>query len=902
MNSPTATPEQVKCPFCDKEGLPILPTRYAIANPARAKSIKPPALDPQFGAGVTDVAALPADTAQYTLRLLRGGYLYVFNEKRGTWSAYVVTDGGYLYEFDFNDPAPALPEEIEFSCTRAGDAVIARCITVKDAHVAGKVWLGFSDVLWTDEVKRRHRTESWRRKHMRCIDIAAWRGAGGKQAHVAPLTDVGRLVADFTLTGSITDRVREQAEAEAARQAGKPTLAPVTVRVYPAYSFSPYPLDGCKEQTEELVAWAERAAKPYRPLLTALWDPVGIASELDPLMDDHYSDFLFSDKDLARKMALSSAIMSVRESIGNAAELEVMRKAQEEADRVAVTGSAMPAMGAGMGADDATLAAGKLLTEWIGGEKTRERYRSLEESYRTVPQPQLLKAREASWDKYQTRIGGGKRYDEEARAAFQRTFDAQRASFEERIVLPLAKAHRSWMVSQSMANVFESNYDDADPRSGQVYVGAISVCIGNTQDKKVCFDLYTEWLQGDPTDRRNLILRALGFNQQEALEAAKKAAESGIDPWAMSWPSLIKSYEFADKRLGQPQAGVVAHLITLLSGPVALALSKMVDGPVRGLAVLLGMMSGKALVPVQVQGEYKAFRRELIRKLRAASAQAGQNVPSRRALHDPVELELRRLEVHGVQMEGSTQRSFFVLVDPERIAAMPQGLTKAQRTAWLSRSMKQPSQARLMDLPGAWRTVFNTEVRIGTVALMLDAVLLIKLWKDKDDMMQHKSWDTWCRIGGGVVGVLGGSIELASKLATGRVALGAQFGRGLSPVFARGAEFVGKRLTAVGGFAMAVFDFIEANREFQQGNIVVSGLYVLSGIAGLVMVWAVWVGATGWGIVAAIVLLVIAGLLAWLVDDKIQDWIERCYWGSLVGERYADADVEMEQLALATKD
>ncbi|MCZ3114731.1 hypothetical protein NYZ21_20050, partial [Acinetobacter baumannii] len=59
---------------------------------------------------------------------------------------------------------------------------------------------------------------------------------------------------------------------------------------------------------------------------------------------------------------------------------------------------------------------------------------------------------------------------------------------------------------------------------------------------------------------------------------------------------------------------------------------------------------------------------------------------------------------------------------------------------------------------------------------------------------------------------------------------------------------------------------------------------------------------TGWGIVIAIVMFVIAGLIAWLADDKIQDWLERCYWGSLSDERYGDVEEEMEQLKLATKD
>lgn len=904
MNSPKAVQEQTKCPFCDKEGLPILPTRYAIANSARAQKSTPPALDPQFGGMVTNVAKFPATAGQYTLRLLRGGYLYTFNELRGEWAAYVVTAAGYLYQFDFNDPSPPLPEDIEFSCSREGDSVIARCITVKDAESAGKVWIGFSDVMWTDDVKKRHRKEEWRIKHMRCIDMAVWRKKDGKQDHTAPMSDAGRLVAEFTVTGPATARANAIAEAKKKGKVDPTLLNTVFVTSYPVYAFSPFRFDGNKEQLPDLVTWGEKIAKPYRPMMTALWDPVGIASELDHLMTDHYERFIASEPGRARKLAVSGAIQSIRDSIGNVAETDVMRQAKEDADNVAIYGTADPNMIAGgpMGSNGSALATGKLLAELVGGEKVRKRNKSLEDSYADVPEARLDVARKESWKKYQFRNFGRMRYDEDARAKFQADFDKKLSDFDKDTVSPLANAHKAWMTCELMRSVFESNYDDADVRSGEAYVTAVMICVGGTTDKKVCFDLYKEWLEGSATDKKNLILRALGFNQQAVLKTAEDAKEKGIDPWAMSWPSIFKAYEFANTRLGAGRAGIVSQLILALSGPFAAALSKMVDGPVRGLVVLCGMISGKAMIPVKVDGDYKIFRRTLIQKLRQGAAQAGQEVPSRKALHDPVELELRRLKARGIQVEGPTSRSFFVLIDAKHLESMPAGLTKAQRTAWLAKSLKLPSAASLTELPGAWKSVINTDVRIGAIAYVVDVVLLIHLWQGSNDAMKHKALDTWCRIGGGVVGVLGGSFEMVAKVLHARITFGAQYGRALSQVVKGIFEVVGKTLTAIGGFAMAIFDGIEAYREVKQGNIIVGGLYIVSAFAGAAMAIAVIMGWTGVGIVAAIVLLVVAGLLAWLVDNNIQDWLERCLWGSLKGEIYADEATEMAQLELALKD
>src|SRR5690606_33688708 len=91
----TNQPQQEPCPNCTKAGLPILPLRYAVARNDVAVKEKAPALAAPFESpGI----ALPEDSACYTLRTLRTGYLYVFNEVRGKWNAYEVDRFGTLHE------------------------------------------------------------------------------------------------------------------------------------------------------------------------------------------------------------------------------------------------------------------------------------------------------------------------------------------------------------------------------------------------------------------------------------------------------------------------------------------------------------------------------------------------------------------------------------------------------------------------------------------------------------------------------------------------------------------------------------------------------------------------------------------------------------------------------------
>ena len=63
------------CDFCDKRGLPVLLVRQAVAAPGGGA----PPWAPPFASSDT------GSEAPYTARLLRSGYVYVFDEARHRW-------------------------------------------------------------------------------------------------------------------------------------------------------------------------------------------------------------------------------------------------------------------------------------------------------------------------------------------------------------------------------------------------------------------------------------------------------------------------------------------------------------------------------------------------------------------------------------------------------------------------------------------------------------------------------------------------------------------------------------------------------------------------------------------------------------------------------------------------
>ena len=146
------------CAICDQQGLALMPLRYAVAQPATKSA---PAIQAPFGEGLESVP-LPTDNAHYTVRHLRGGYLYVFNEVRGEWKAYVVNEDAYLVEYDIHDKTPPNLSGAR-PCSRMAKSAASRCVMIPDAIRAGAVWLGFSDLAWTDTGARNARQKRWPR-------------------------------------------------------------------------------------------------------------------------------------------------------------------------------------------------------------------------------------------------------------------------------------------------------------------------------------------------------------------------------------------------------------------------------------------------------------------------------------------------------------------------------------------------------------------------------------------------------------------------------------------------------------------------------------------------------------------------------------------------------------------
>jgi hypothetical protein len=165
--------EQQDCENCTRQGLAILPVRYALLP--EVKGAKLPA-------GLTvDGPALDANVASYGLRTLRQGYLYVYIEgktERGAeekrWDCYGVTPEGRL-----RGPytaAVVVGKTDAFTCGRTeggSHAVKASYITIPNANLVTTAHFIFSQDPLSDETRAELAANTGR---MQSININAWLG------------------------------------------------------------------------------------------------------------------------------------------------------------------------------------------------------------------------------------------------------------------------------------------------------------------------------------------------------------------------------------------------------------------------------------------------------------------------------------------------------------------------------------------------------------------------------------------------------------------------------------------------------------------------------------------------------------------------------------------------------
>jgi hypothetical protein len=290
---------QGKCEFCEKSGLAILPVRPAVMRPDSGAPQLPQALRPTDGEGGKSLL-LQGPGAQYTGRVLRSGYLYVYDE-RGTWDKYWITEQGYLMKTPADKPINAAYTTGREPCDKTGHKEIAACITVSNPNGAARIWIAYSDVEWTPRVLKSNQDEAYRKRHMRVFDVKAWMDRH-KDTHAQTLDTVASVVAEYAPKTSVEK-----------------------------FAFSSYPFQS-RASTKDNLLGAARTLGPGPGVLLMIDDPAGMAAEVGTRLGELHQMFMALDE-RSRKTAVSTAILSLQGAVSDRAELtEIVAGDELEAD------------------------------------------------------------------------------------------------------------------------------------------------------------------------------------------------------------------------------------------------------------------------------------------------------------------------------------------------------------------------------------------------------------------------------------------------------------------------------------------------------------------------------------------------------------------------------------------
>lgn len=905
------------CQFCDKKGLPILPLRYAVArqDKGNAPVLKAPfsAIDKKKEQGKElSKFDLPADLAHYTTRLLRPGYLYVYDEARKEWSAYVVTKGAYLFQFDpYAKVPPGGWGKVEFSCKREGDAFIARCVTVKNATKATKVWLGFSDVAWTKDVLDKHSSPAYREAHMRSIDIAAWRG-GGSQSHVAPFSELASRVAEYAATPDMlnketaayvtallpvpykapaqmlaTDATTKRALAMSSSLIKDLLPAAVSAKsaekgkvVSAAWAFSPQDFYADAIDAQAMVAWGTRTAKPYRPALVALDDPAGMALELNGLALQRSAEF---SENPQRKWKHDTALLigALKEAVGHGAVEDDIRSNQSAAD----IAEGMANIEGG----DQTTDALTLMTQGYGAYKRRLAER---ERARTEERERIRDASEAksgmlgdeAWKKYTSY------YDKSRVERELADYQTKLTDFSNQTLAKLDVPYLAWLRSGAFSSYLSHNFDSKDLDSGASYTELVTQVIHNASGRTALFNFFVECLRQDPKNPKAWLLRAGAFNNDILIngwldESAYKGSKS-------DFPLADLAEKFHDKFKDVMVAGGkgelrgkymdrIARFTYQYGGPLVKLISDGMDEVATGVTKIV-----LSSIPAKWQlGVLGCVAREGNPNLKMVDLRGMQS------FSEATKAISKMLAALG----GGDEKRLRASVRP----ALRPGMDTSKKYPFRGIALVDEATAEKMRLQGASalvvqdygevvrdgvRKLGNLEVKVGTVQALLSLITLRKSYVEMLAASPDKVVGKTVNFYGGLTGFIGGTVEtlgnMFEKTRLGAVKTSWQFEFQAIRIGSRASWFTGfgKILGVLGGVVGGVMAILEGAGDLDRHPVIGGATIILGGISIGAALLLIFTASAGVGFVLGLIIAMILIVVQMIKPNPLQDWLgDTCY-------------------------
>lgn len=520
------------CPFCTRIGLPILPVRYAVFD----RLVSNWTQEMPWPMAVYASRNLPVlEGARYGLRLMREGYLYLYDEKRQRWQSWMITSDSRLCEFPPGGRPPKAEEDahVEVPCNVEANNLSSLLISIPDAKQAGVVHVAYSDHLWTESTLdgMASNEEGVRDKVMQPFDVADWLSQSSAVSTMQP-----EYLSEYLPEFSNRDL--------------EPLLDNDCFE-YPSPSAQSL-LD--EEQLIERMNWVVRNEPDLfdKGAVLAIKDPIGITISLNHFRNNAKIkiDRYVSRDDIVENKVTSEIILGIKNALQSRAD----ERAQSHVERI----ENMPLFGNEGAADHFdSLPDDQQADLWSRmSERDRERITEGRKQLEKVRESQAQnapvyrgRAIEMSWEKYQ------ERYSEQQRSTFESQYYA-RLDTEHQVLTRLASDHVEWLLSEAVADAMRS-YDSQNRGDGVAYEVAVAAMTTGMTFCSEGMDAMEQLVDRPIEDIDSIVWRALYGNHQPAIDIAKDYALGTAD-WGRKVISPLR-------RLLAAEAGVRSRFENLVA-------------------------------------------------------------------------------------------------------------------------------------------------------------------------------------------------------------------------------------------------------------------------------------------------------------------------------------------------
>ncbi|HHR6140500.1 TPA: T6SS effector BTH_I2691 family protein [Providencia alcalifaciens] len=861
------------CKFCTRKGLPILPVRPAIMSQHDILPVIPESIQMPVPA--------QGETA-YTLRLMRSGYLNIWDEFGNAWINYFVTEGGFYSPLPENGNVPdeIASGKIKPCIDQPEELAKASLVTLPvmpDGMKNGLFWFAWSEVKWTETIRKQFEDKSHREQYMQPFDMDKW--LNSQQADQSlPLEQLESTVAEYHQHAK-----KSQMWKWSVFIYQLDLLEGLKTLMYPIISkFSPIATG------QQVEITASQDLHPNGAILV-LQDPTGILSDISTLIEFELNRDVYQRPDIKREVMLYASISSLEKGMKRQFKLSYNTNTQLGEKYIQN--------------DPRTL----LFT--LNKPAPRTWYSELRED-------QLDSKTQEFWADYQ------KYYDTNKLEAFKNKFNGILKEYDSRVISPRTEFYLNWFKASTLTHYFTKNFDPDDLISCLAYTSTINYCITNMLNKKGTLDFFNESLFQPLTNTSNILGRALAINNEKLITKINAATNQSPDYISLPWNGLIDAVNEIIEKSNPATQSVIGLYLANISAAITGSINKTLSSKKTfDFIVALGIFQNRALIPVSQYAEEKHFIKAIVKVLMSLNDNGMK--PNQDSVEREVKKIIERRKKLGFPDYEKRALTFFIDADPKQVENINK-LPAKEKAKEFSKLILSSPETKVHNLE-KWQTQVTsgtgksiTLMGGGILSIILQsaAVLTTADFGNKktlsDEQLEENS-----RFYGGVAGIVSGSFGVietgVQAFLQQHDAVNTSAFKGLKGVEAF-SNIAKKGFGLVGGMVAVAFDAYHMIDEFQKGedHYGLSFAYFVSFSADIWLIYVIFAATLGpVGLVITLFAVIAAiGTAIYIAiegQDNIQKWLERCLWRFEPSENskntlpdiYPTMDMELDELQRA---